>query len=360
MCTGCVSGRFEPSGWDGITLSGETLYTCAGGKFLTLNLSDKTIQDFTPVGEDSETGSLFGCTGSSTTQLTSYAAPVVAGSLFYASTYAGDVYALDSSTGAQKWAYSTNHQIVGGPVVNETALIFAAGDKLYKLDAQKGISLWDKPFDASGKIWCTPVISDEIIYFATLGHKVYALDIETGKKIWERGFSGAIASTPLIVNDTLYTGTLDNKFYALDITDGGSTRWEFETDNWVWTQALFDEGTIYFGSFGGSVYALNANTGELKSGWIVPFKTESGDRIRARPVIIGEVLLIGSQDDHVYGLNLEDGMQAWRPVRFDDDIMADPCVSGTTVYFLDKDSELHAINGQTGTEIWPQTIELSK
>lgn len=360
LLTGCVSGRFEPSGWDGITLSDDTLYACSDGKFLALNLSEKTIRDFTPVDEDSGSSSLFGCGGSSAPQLTSFAAPVVSGSLLYASTYIGEVYALDTTTGAKKWDYITNHQIVGSPAIAGNALIIASGDKIYKLDAQKGVPLWDKPFDASGKIWCTPVISDSIIYFGTLGHKVYAVDLETGENKWEKGFSGAIASTPLIVDDTLYIGTLNNQFYALDITEEGRTRWEFETDNWVWTQALFHEGTIFFGSFGGSVYALDASSGEMKTQWGNPYSTESGDRIRARPAIAGDVLLIGSQDDHVYGLNLEDGMQAWRPIAFDDDIMADPYVSGTTVYFLDKDSKVHAVNGEKGVEIWPQPVELNQ
>ncbi len=96
LLTGCVSGRFEPSGWDGITLSDDTLYACSDGKFLALNLSEKTIRDFTPVDEDSGSSSLFGCGGSSAPQLTSFAAPVVSGSLLYASTYIGEVYALDT------------------------------------------------------------------------------------------------------------------------------------------------------------------------------------------------------------------------------------------------------------------------
>ncbi len=235
LLTGCVSGRFQPSGWDGITIEDDTFYACSDGKFLAVDLSEKTIRDFSPVDDDSGSGSLFGCSGSSAPKLTSYAAPVVVGSLMYACTYGGDVYALDAATGAIKWDYSTKHQIVGSPAIAGNALIVASGDKLYKLDAQKGITLWDKPFDASGKIWCTPVISGNTVYFGTLGHKVYAVDIETSDKKWERGFSGAIASTPLIVADTLYIGTLNNKFYALDITAEGSTRWELETGNWVWT-----------------------------------------------------------------------------------------------------------------------------
>ena len=159
LLTGCVSGRFEPSGWDGITVSGNTLYACTDGKFLALDLPDKTIRDLTPVEDDSESSSLFGCTGSSAPQLTSYAAPTIAGSTIYACTYSGDVYALDCSTGVTRWDYSTKHQIVGGPVISGTALLVASGDKLYKLDALKGIPLWDKPFDANGKIWGTPFVS---------------------------------------------------------------------------------------------------------------------------------------------------------------------------------------------------------
>ncbi len=360
LLTGCVSGRFEPSGWDGITVSGDTLYACSDGKFLALDLSDRTtIRDFTPGDNDSESSSFLGCGGSSAPKLTSYSAPVVSGSVFYTGTYIGEVYALDATTGAKKWDYSTDHHIVGGPVISGDALVIASGDKLYKLDINNGDPLWDKPFDTGGKIWSTPVISGNVIYFGNLDHKVYAVDLETKEKIWEKGFAGAIASTPLIINDTLYIGTLNNKFYALDIANNGNPIWDkpFETDNWVWTQAVYHQGTIYFGSFGGNVYAIDAETGKMNPGWGSPYKTETGDRFRAKPAIMGDVLVIGSQDDNIYGLNLQDGGEAWAPLHFENDIMADPYISGTTVYFMDKKDKVHAINAELGNQTWSKQLE---
>ncbi len=366
LLAGCMDGRFEPSGWDGFTVSSDTLYACSDGQFLALNLSDQaTIRNFTPEGGDQGSSSFFGCTGSSAPKLTSYSAPVISGSTFYTGTYIGEVHARDAITGARKWEpYDTGKQIVGGPAIKGNSLIVAAGDKLYKLNTDTGKPAlnWEEPFDAGGKIWCTPVISGSTVYFGDLNHEVYAVDLATKEEVWKQGFAGAIASTPLIVDDTLYIGTLDNKFYAMDITNGGELVWDepFETDNWVWTQAVHHEGTLYFGSFGGSVYAIDADTGKMNPEWVSPYITESGDRIRAKPAIVGDVLVIGSQDDSIYGLKLQDGMEAWAPLHFEDDIMADPYYSGigTTVYFMDKDDVIHAINAELGNQIWYKHLEI--
>ena len=354
---GCIDGRFSPSSWDGLTVSGDTLYACSDGKFLALDLSDDmTIRDFTP-GDNSESSSFLGCTSSSAPELTAYSAPVVSGSVFYTGTYTGEVYALDAKTGARKWEpYDTGKPIVGAPAISGNEMIIASGDKLYKLNIETGRPAWEEPFDTGGKIWSTPVIAEGIVYFGNLDHKLYAVDLETKEKLWEKGFDGAIASTALIVEDTLYIGTLNNKFYALDIADKGESKWVFKADNWIWTQAAFHEGTVYFGSFGGKVYALDAKTGQSK--WSRPYDTGTGDRLRSAPAIAGEVLLVGSQDDHVYGLRLEDGLEAWAPLYFDDDIMADPYVSGTKVYFLDKDDIVYAVNAEHGSQVWSKQLEL--
>ena len=356
LLTGCVTGRFTPDGWAGPVISGDSLYICSlEGKFLALDLPDRnTLRDFTP-GDQKESSSFLGCTGQSTSQTIAYATPIISGSMFYVGTYSGEVYALDTTNGAKKWDYTTDNNIVGGLALAGDALIVPSDDKLYKFDAQNGGILWNEPFDTSGKIWSTPVVSGSTVYFGNLDHKLYAVDLESGEERWERGFAGAIASTALIIDDTLYIGTFDKKFYALD-TKSGEDKWEkpFTTEDWFWNKAAFDNGTIYVGTLGGTVYAINAATGTHK--WI--YETESRDRFRSAPVIVGDVLVIGCQDDRVYGLDTETGTQKWAPLNFEDDILADPWVEGTTVYFLDQDNKLHAIDAKTGNQIWAQPLDI--
>ena len=328
--------------------------------FLALDLSDQiTIRDFTPGDDDSESSSFLGCSGSSAPQLTCYSAPVISGSVFYAGTYIGEVWALDAFTGARKWEpYESGKNIVGGVAVAGNALVFAAGDELYRLDTRTGRLAWDEPFDTGGKIWCTPVISGSTVYFANLHHKVYAVNLQSGLMEWEQGFNEAIASTPLIVDDTLFVGTFGKKFYALDISQQGAPVWDepFKAEDWFWTRPAYHDGTIYVGTLGGKFYAIDAITGQPR--WDQPYDTGTGDRIRSAPVIVGDVVIFGSQDDSVYGLKLKDGREAWAPQRFEDDIMADPYVSGSVVYFLDKDDEVHAINAELGNEIWHKKLEI--
>jgi len=356
LLPGCVGNRFAARGWDGLTVSGDTLYACSNGKFLAIDLTDRaSIRDLTPVDNDSGSGSFLGCGGSGAPRLVAYSAPVVSGSVFYTGTYSGEVYAIDTTSRAKLWEQVTDGNIVSSPAVAEGVVVVTSNDKLYKFDAGNGAALWSKPFDASGKIWGSPVIENGVVYFGSLGHKLYALDLETKEEIWVRSFDGAIASTPLIVEDTLYIGTFGSRFYALDITSG-EPRWEepFEGDNWFWTRATLVEGTIYVGSLGGRVYALDSAPGQKK--W--EYDTETGDRIRAAPVMAAGVLVVGSQDDNVYMIDPETGTQKWGSLHFENDILADPWTDGETVYLIDRDEVIHAIDATTGTQEWSLSLDM--
>jgi outer membrane protein assembly factor BamB len=57
---------------------------------------------------------------------------------------------------------------------------------------------------------------------------------------------------------------------------------------------------VYFGCDDGLIYAVNADTGQLRDGWPVA----TGGAVRAAPVVDAEnrVLIIGSGDGKVYVL----------------------------------------------------------
>ncbi|MFO8011417.1 MAG: PQQ-binding-like beta-propeller repeat protein [Dehalococcoidia bacterium] len=355
LLTGCVD-HFSPDGWAGPTVSGDTLYICTlEGNFLAIDLNDRTVtKDLTPTDQNSEPSSMFGCGAPAAPDLISYAAPVVSGSTFYIGTYSGEVYAIDVDSGTRKWNYDTRDNIVGGLALSGDELVVASSDKIYKFDARNGSLMWDEPFDSGGHIWGGPVISEEVIYFGNLKHNLYAVDLGSGDQVWKREFTGAIASTPLIVDGTLYIGTFEKDFYAID-TATGKDKWgkPFNAKDWFWTKATFDGGKVYVGTLGGTVYSLDASTGNK----IWEFRAESGDRFRSSPVVVNDVVVIGCQDDRVYGLDTETGMQKWPPLHFSNDIMADPWVRGTTVYYLDQDNNLHGIDAETGSRLWAQPLD---
>ena len=76
-------------------------------------------------------------------------------------------------------------------------------------------------------------------------------------------------SSPAIGSDgTVYVGSEGNKVYALD-GKTGARQWEFETEAGVTSSlAIGADGTIYFGSGDGKVYALKTDSkGPANSPW---------------------------------------------------------------------------------------------
>jgi len=360
ILAGC-SGQFSPDGWAGPVVTDNTLYVISqkNGEFLAVDLSNPNSfpVDLTPE-IDEGSSNLFGCAPPES-NLVGYAAPVISDGIAYIADYNGEIYAIDmQNNGVEAWRtpVETDGTIVGTPVIDGTSLIVASGKELYAINAEDGLLKWNKPFRANGDIWSNPVIYDENVYFGSLGHKLYAVNKDSGQLSWEKDFDGPVGSTPLIVDGTVYIGTFESKFYALD-AQTGAEKWgePFKADDWFWTRAAHKDGVIYVGSLDHNVYAIDAATG--KAVWSSPVITEGP--IRSAAVIVGDVLLVASKtgEGPVYGIDIETGQDKWRPTDLGR-IYADPWVDGDTVYYLNRDDELYALNATTGNFTWRISIDL--
>ncbi|MNE30774.1 Serine/threonine-protein kinase AfsK [compost metagenome] len=108
--------------------------------------------------------------------------------------------------------------------------------------------------------------------------------------------------------------------------------------------------SIFFGSSDGNVYALNANTGELK------WKFEAKGSIHCSPVLYKNTLYIGSWDANLYAIDIQTGKQRWKfetgtQTGFKG-IESTVAVANGMVYFGARDPFLFALNAETGTLVW--------
>ena len=82
--------------------------------------------------------------------------------------------------------------------------------------------------------------------------------------------------------------------------------WTFTTGGWVVTAPAVAEGMVYAGSDDYSLYALNAQTGNLV------WSHATGDVIRSTPTIVDGKVYFGSNDNHLYALDAATGELLWR------------------------------------------------
>ncbi|MEW6211335.1 MAG: PQQ-binding-like beta-propeller repeat protein, partial [Acidobacteriota bacterium] len=80
---------------------------------------------------------------------------------------------------------------------------------------------------------------------------------------WTFETGGDVSSMPIVVRGVVYFGSWDGKEYAVD-AETGKKLWEFDCEVSSRSGAAYGDGMLFFGDIAGRLYALDAKTGEQK------------------------------------------------------------------------------------------------
>ena len=144
-----------------------------------------------------------------------------------------------------------------------------------------------------------------------------------------------VFSSPAVAGSTLFIGSDDGFLYALD-ADSGELRWRFEAGREIFSSPSVADGTVFVGAHTGFVYTLDADTGALT------WQTQIGGPVFSSPALLTDQLLIGSGDEHLYALAREDGAVQWR-AQVGERVWTSPAVVGSRVYFGSHDGAIYAL-----------------
>ena len=177
-----------------------------------------------------------------------FTAPVLVDGTLYVSLYvslrydgraAGQVIALDASTGEQAWQYEASSGYIGEPVVSDGVLYVAGrfdGGRIHALSALSGELMWEYRPGSSGVY---SIAVHEGLLLADAGSQVYALDVATGDFRWRAGGGPIFTGGPLlsrIVSDGItyvgYIAQTEDRFVrgvsALG-AETGEVLWRYHT-----------------------------------------------------------------------------------------------------------------------------------
>jgi len=156
----------------------------------------------------------------------------------------------------------------------------------------------------------------------------------------------------------VFVGTADHGLYAVR-ADDGAVLWRFETLGAVQCEPLYDpeEDVVYFGSNDGALYKVRARDGKLL------FRFETNAEVARRPVIVGSTVYAVNANDTVLALNRRTGERRWSQHRAPALGMevagyAGPLVWRGLVYAGFSDGNVTAYDAETGAERW-QPVDLS-
>lgn len=265
------------------------------------------------------------------------ASPAVASGIVVAATLAGRVFAVDEASGLLRWSLQTgpvlpaNTTPAGGwdlwasspVIVGSTVVIGAPDGGVYSLDLASGKQLWRT--QTNGRVRATPSVHGGTVVVGSWGGRVYALDLATGAERWVHRTEGdtldsrkfgfdrrAVQSSAAIVDGSVYFGSRDGAVYALDEANG-NRRWRVShRGSWVIGSPAVHEGKVFAGSSDGHfIHALEPETG--REIWNLP----TGANVLASPLVVGNSLVIATARTdapagELLALNPATGAIRWR------------------------------------------------
>jgi len=191
---------------------------------------------------------------------------------------------------------------------------------------------------------------------------------ELGGVKWSFPTGDRIVSSPVWHEGTLYFGSDDGNVYALDAASGRE-RWRTRTRGPVPSSPAVADGRVYAMSYDGRLWALDAATGEV----LWKFATAGEKRFEARglhgmqpkfqtfadpydvylssPLVVDGTVYFGSGDANVYALDAASGALRWK-FATGDVVHASPAFAGGTIYIGSWDGRFYAIDAASGAERW--------
>lgn len=312
-----------------------------------------------------------------------FAVPTVEDDILYIGDYKGRLHAIDVENGEALWIYEPDRKmligpfalepedrVIGGVAVGPEHVYFGLGSRnVVAVDRETAEKAWT--FETDQGVWAQPLYlpadaevgrDADMLYVVSLDHYIYALNPRTGDQLWKKDLGGAAPGNPVYdaAHNRVYVGTFISELVAVDLALREIVA-RYETEDWLWGAPAFEDDVLYFGDLSGNLYAVRATDDGFEEVWRRDELAEGA--IRATPLITGDTVVVGSEDEHIYAVNKESGANRWYKktdgealtnlvfvpeVPAEDETIADWVVVGTD----DSDNLLVAYNLENGEKSW--------
>jgi eukaryotic-like serine/threonine-protein kinase len=202
------------------------------------------------------------------------------------------------------------------------------------------------------------------VYISTGDGTLYKLAGDSGAVSWHvQETDRNLPAPPAIANGVVYLSTLTGSVYALDAATG-QTKWSVKLDGNIVSSPIVVNNVVYAGSDSNYIYALNASNGSV----IWRFDAGVGNEtVVTRSVAVANGIVYGSASDlvdhsYLFAINASNGQQIWR-VKVHDQLFTDVQDVNGVLYFASSaivqqggprttDSYVYAYDAKTGNRLW--------
>lgn len=168
----------------------------------------------------------------------------------------------------------------------------------------------------------------------------------SARPLWVFRTGGSIKAQPVVYGGTVYVGSFDGTLYALDITSG-KPRWKAFIGGTLVAAPAVTEDVVVIGSTSGAVVCLRRRDGK------VIWKASLPPPVFASAGIYGDVVCTAGGDGKIYGLSLSDGRRLW---EFQTGMFVQSRIIPVQGMFIAGcwDNHVYALDAQSGTLRWKQ------
>ncbi|HTQ53140.1 MAG TPA: PQQ-binding-like beta-propeller repeat protein [Bryobacteraceae bacterium] len=264
--------------------------------------------------------------------------PVLAKGVIYVESQSRYLYAFDALTGRRLWVAPTGdktYHIQPTPAVANDVVYAGSYDGLYAFDAATGKLRWTALPDGSIE---SLTVANGVVYEA--GDGLEAFHALTGQPIWTASNISAIFSAPAVQNGVAYVGSDDGSVYALNAATGQQIWQSANTLGSIFGSVTVENGIVYTQSYDG-FFAYNAANGQ--SLW----NAYVGSTVSSSPAVANGVVYEGPD-----AFNAVSGVPRWDLSSSLGGVYSTAAVANGVVYLGTNSSTVVGIDASNGTVLW--------
>jgi outer membrane protein assembly factor BamB len=208
----------------------------------------------------------------------------------------------------------------------------------------------------------SPAIVDERVYIGTRDESgteenaIHAVNLQTGEQVWRVQADAMVQSSPAVQDGIVYASSIRGTLYAIN-AQNGQILWTKQVNKddvrraWMYYSPTVANGVVYQAystSSGGKLMALNATTGEelwqspLAGNWIV----------ESSPVVADGKVYVSGDGGNMFAFDAASGKKLWQAKPAGGWMHSMPMIAEGKVYMGYGGGILVALDAETGKEIW--------
>ncbi|WP_049912017.1 PQQ-binding-like beta-propeller repeat protein [Natrinema limicola] len=236
---------------------------------------------------------------------------------------------LDAPMDGPMWSQGLEDGITAVPLLACKAVFAPGMNQLAALDQTSGDRYWRANAGSHHRNDATVATLDDTVYVA--GGGLAAIDIHTGTVQEHEG----VGETLALDDDSIYTTRSDAGIFAYDLN--GEERWHISSKEVRGSASVLD-GTVWIADYHGTVYALDARTGEVYWSHSLPGvnKVDAGLAVAGDEVFVpagtGTTSVALDATTGEIRWDVDTGIVTGRPVVSDDWVAFGRTNDGVSVY----------------------------